>query len=148
MTTYHVHDLDMPTPFLVVQPLTSKGTPWGIAQQFPEASNVTQFYSRVMKEPPDNEMVESAITANVRALVERLGGHLGETNEGWFTYDRWPYFQHVTHEGMKHGWYRKLEAPQGEKRTFYVGGATSFELIEPILEYSKQLVATHFDGTA
>jgi hypothetical protein len=49
---------------------------------------------------------------------------------------------------MKHGWYRKLEAPQGEKRTFYVGGATSFELIEPILEYSKQLVATHFDGTA
>jgi hypothetical protein len=148
MTTYHVHDLDMPTPFLVVQPLTSKGTPWGIAQQFPEASNVTQFYSRVMKEPPDNEMVESAITANVRALVERLGGHLGETHEGWFTYDRWPYFQHVTHEGMKHGWYRKLEAPQGEQRTFYVGGATSFELIEPILEYSKQLVATHFDGTA
>ena len=42
----------------------------------------------------------------------------------------------------------RLEALQGQNRTFYVGGATSFELIEPILEYSKQLVATHFASEA
>ncbi len=148
MTTYHVHALDLPTPFLVVLPLTSKGTPWGIAQQFAGASNVTQFYSRVMKEPPDNEGVQKEITGNVQTLVERLGGHLDEENVGWFTYDRWPYFQHVTHHDMKEGWYRSLEALQGRNRTFYVGGATSFELIEPIMEYSKHLTATHFGTTA
>ena len=101
-----------------------------------------------MKEPPDNEGVQTAITTNVRTLVQRLGGHLDETNVGWFTYDRWPYFQHVTHGDMEDGWYRRLEALQGQNRTFYVGGATSFELIEPILEYSKHLVATHFGSDA
>ena len=47
---------------------------------------------------------------------------------------------------MRDGWYRKLEEMQGRNRTFYVGGATNFELIEPILRYSKHLVATHFSA--
>jgi hypothetical protein len=37
---------------------------------------------------------------------------------------------------------------QGNDRTFYVGGATDFELVEPIVEHSKYLVANHFSGAA
>ena len=35
---------------------------------------------------------------------------------------------------------------QGEDRTFYVGGATDFELVEPIVVHSKHIVEKHFAG--
>lgn len=31
-------------------------------------------------------------------------------------------------------------------RTFYVGGATDFELVEPIVAHSKYIVEKHFAG--
>jgi len=36
---------------------------------------------------------------------------------------------------------------QGNDRTFYVGGATDFELVEPIVVHSKYIVGKHFAGT-
>jgi hypothetical protein len=35
---------------------------------------------------------------------------------------------------------------QGNDKTFYVGGATDFELVEPIVEHSKHIVEKHFLG--
>jgi hypothetical protein len=35
---------------------------------------------------------------------------------------------------------------QGNEKTFYVGGATDFELVEPIVEHSKYIVEKHFIG--
>jgi hypothetical protein len=32
--------------------------------------------------------------------------------------------------------------------TFYVGGATDFELVEPIVVHSKYIVEKHFAGAA
>ncbi|HSH67545.1 MAG TPA: hypothetical protein VLB84_17515, partial [Bacteroidia bacterium] len=35
---------------------------------------------------------------------------------------------------------------QGRDRTFYVGGVTDFELVEPIVVHSKYIVERHFIG--
>jgi hypothetical protein len=35
---------------------------------------------------------------------------------------------------------------QGKDNTFYVGGVTDFELIEPIVQHSKYLVNKYFLG--
>jgi hypothetical protein len=35
---------------------------------------------------------------------------------------------------------------QGKNKTFFVGGLMAFELIEPIINYSENLVETHFIG--
>ena len=43
---------------------------------------------------------------------------------------------------------RRLRDLQGAHRTFYVGGVTDFELIEPIVQHSKHLVEKHFLGPA
>ncbi|HET9062748.1 MAG TPA: hypothetical protein VFO62_05615, partial [Candidatus Binatia bacterium] len=57
---------------------------------------------------------------------------------------RWTYFQHVKPQVMRDGWYARLEKLQGQNNTFYVGGATNFELIESIGMYTKHLVDKHF----
>ena len=44
--------------------------------------------------------------------------------------------------------YSLLASMQGRDATFYVGGATDLELVEPIVAHSKYLVAKHFSGTA
>jgi hypothetical protein len=61
------------------------------------------------------------------------------------TFNRWPYFQHVLPEVIRDDkWYTKLEKLQGRHLTYYVGGPTNFDLIEPIAEYTKYQVETHF----
>ena len=40
--------------------------------------------------------------------------------------------------------YDRLEALQGHRKTFYVGGLLNFELVETIVEYSKALVEQKF----
>jgi len=68
------------------------------------------------------------------------------TDQCWPTFDRWNYFQHVNAEAIRDGWYDDLGKLQGRDRTWYVGGATSFELIEPIVSFSKDIVQRHFPG--
>ena len=87
MTTCHV-ELPSRKPFLVVLPLTKKGDPWGVAQQFVGESNVTQFYSRVPHEPPAGVSVQHEIEDRVQRLIARLGGKRDHDDDGWFTYDR------------------------------------------------------------
>ena len=47
---------------------------------------------------------------------------------------------------IANGYCADLEALQGQDRTFYVGGVTDFELVEPIVQHSKYLVDRYFVG--
>ena len=148
MFTATVKGLDLPTPIAVVFPQTPTGTPWGVTQQFKsKGSLVTQFYLQLPGSgavaPPDEHFRETCRKA-CQDLVRRMGGTIESEMTAWQTFDAFPYFQHVTIEDFGAGWYARLEALQGANRTCYVGGATNFELIEPIVRHSKHVVNTHF----
>jgi oxygen-dependent protoporphyrinogen oxidase len=54
------------------------------------------------------------------------------------------YFPHVTEADMKDDFYGKVEALQGKKGTYYVGGTLSFETVEHSARYAKELVLKNF----
>lgn len=158
MTTYWVDNMEMPEPIAPILPLADLGKPWAVARQFQDyGNNFTQFYTRTERvESPekmsDDEIRErmnkdeKKVKEEVRNLVRLLGGQIDETNSRWHTYDRFTYFQHVTKDDIGDKYYEKLADLQGNDRTYYVGGVTDFELIEPIIQHSKYLVEKHFVG--
>ena len=73
-----------------------------------------------------------------------MGGQIDQTQSRWHSYDRFTYFQHVTYKEIGNKFYDKLANLQKKDRTFYVGGVTDFELVEPIVQHSKYLVEKHF----
>ena len=156
MTTYWVEDMQMPQPIAPILPLPDRGTPWAVARQFQHDGNYfTQFYTRTdanecgrRLDKDEWDRVEEGVKSEVRKLIGLLGGHPDDTHSRWSTYDRFTYFQHVTPMDIGNRYYRKLQDLQGSHRTFYVGGVTDFELIEPIVQHSKHLVEQHFVGTA
>jgi hypothetical protein len=148
MFTATVNGLNLPAPIAVVYPQTATGTPWGVTQQYKsEGSFVTQFYLQLPGDgavaPPDEHFRETCRKA-CQDLVRQMGGTMESEMVAWQTFDAFPYFQHVTTEDFGAGWYARLEALQGTNRTCYVGGATNFELVEPIVRHSKHVVDTHF----
>ncbi|WP_234122491.1 FAD-dependent oxidoreductase [Clostridium hydrogenum] len=56
----------------------------------------------------------------------------------------WRYFPHINTEEMKHGWYDKVEALQGNKNTYYAGEIMSFSDMEECVSYSNYLVERFF----
>lgn len=154
MTTYWVENMQMPQPIAPVLPLPERGKPWAVARQFQHnANHFTQFYTRTdasecgrKLDKEEWDRIEAEVKEEVRKLIDLLGGHPDETHSRWSTYDRFTYFQHVTPEDIRRGYYRRLQELQGVDRTFYVGGVTDFELIEPIVQHSKYLVRRHFVG--
>jgi hypothetical protein len=143
MTTFWVNQMNMPQPIAPVLPIPVQGKPWAVARQFQDSGNgFTQFYTRPTKDQVDDH----SVVAEVRKLIGLLGGVIDETQSRWHTFDKFTYFQHFTVEQFKAGIYRDLANMQGGDRTFYVGGATDFELVEPIVEHSKYLVERHFAG--
>ena len=56
-----------------------------------------------------------------------------------------PYFPHVTSQSLQNGFYQKLEALQGKKGTYYVGGLMNFESVEHTSAYAKYLIEHRFD---
>ncbi len=145
MSTHHLENAtfgDQDSPLAACYPLPELGTPWGVAKQWSD-SDFVQFYVRVdPKEPYDS--VRKSVEDRIKTLVEQMDARISLSNEEWSTFNRWPYFQHVDLESIENGWYSELEERQGNRHTYFVGGATNFELIEPIAEYAKNLVATHF----
>ena len=99
-----------------------------------------------MKDPerPGEDPVKKAVLKYVRKTTGQMNGSIEDDTHAWHTYNRFLYFQHVNTEALEHGFYTKLEKMQGTLNTYYVGGATNFELVEPIVEYAKNLVHTHF----
>ena len=148
MFTATVANLELPTPIAATFPLTKTGTPWAMTQQWKsKGSFVTQFYVQLPGETFDvkpGEDYKDQVRASCVDLVGRLGGSIEPDVDAWRTFDAFPYFQHVTSQTFKSGWYKRLEAQQGVNRTFYLGGPTSFQLVEPIVRYSKWLRGKHF----
>lgn len=171
LTSFTTKGVEMPNPIAAALPLSEIGMPWAITKQMAE-SNLFQFYSRVSKEMIEEAEAESArrgeasepdsksqqsdaawkehsdplrevVVGKVRDVVCRLGGDVQD--DQWHTYDRWPYFQHVSEEEMAGGYYQRLEALQGEQNTFYVGAVMNFELVESCIAYSRHMVEKHFD---
>ncbi|WP_314959291.1 FAD-dependent oxidoreductase [Bradyrhizobium cosmicum] len=141
MTTFWI-DLTMAAPVAPVLPLTEQGTPWAVARQFQDSGNMfTQFYTR-----PKDKQTHDQVIAEVRRLTKLLGGAIDTSQPRWHTFDEFTYFQHFKPEQIKTGMYADLARMQGGERTFYVGGATDFELVEPIVVHSKYIVEKHFAG--
>jgi hypothetical protein len=144
MTTFWVDKMEMPEPIAPILPLPERGTPFAVARQFQDKGNMfTQFYTWPRSGQRDDEVI-----AAVKCLIKRLGGVIDESHARWHTFDEFTYFQHFTPDQIKKGIYSDLASIQGHDATFYVGGATDFELVEPIVVHSKYLVAKHFSGTA
>lgn len=166
LTSFTTEGIEMNRPIAASLPLPGIGVPWAITKQMPD-SNLFQFYSRVpeewlklaaavdedqrnaakqqamtLAEKENADPVRHKIVGEVRKTVERLGGKV--LNDQWHTYDRWPYFQHVSAAEMRDGYYDRLEALQGKRNTYYVGAIMNFELVESCIEYSKHLVRTRF----
>jgi hypothetical protein len=56
----------------------------------------------------------------------------------------WRYFPHVSSADIAAGFYDRLEALQGVRRTFYVGELLSFGTVENVVAYSNALVESRF----
>jgi hypothetical protein len=142
MTTFWIDNMDMPQPIAPILPIPEKGTPWAVARQFQDCGNMfTQFYTC-----PTAAQSQDDVIKEVKKLTELLGGKINERQGRWHTFDKFTYFQHFTPEQIKTGIYADLANMQGNEKTFYVGGATDFELVEPIVEHSKYIVEKHFIG--
>lgn len=141
MTTFWIDEMQMPEPIAPILPVAAVGKPRAVARQFQDkGNNFTQFYTL---QGPDQ--CRDGVIREVRRLAEQLLH--GKISEGRaHTFDDFIYFQHFDTERIRDGIYSRVAAMQGQDRTFYAGGATDFELVEPIVEHSKHLVAKHFTG--
>lgn len=152
MYTATVRNLKLPSPIVVTFPLAPEGTPWGVTQQWKDqGSFVTQFYVQLPGEDCTAQRGSddyARVAEACERLIGQMGGQAVPESQAWRSFDAYPYFQHVTVEAFRRGWYTELEALQGLDRTYYLGGATSFELIEPIVQYAKHIVQTHFPRPA
>lgn len=140
MTTFWINKLNMPDPIAPVLPIPENGIPWAVARQFQDSGiNLTQFYTRPAPGQTDDEVIQQ-----VRKMVTLMHGEIEETDSRWHTFDKFTYFQHFTPEDIAAGIYNELANIQGKDRTFYVGGATDFELVEPIVQHSRYIVERYF----
>jgi hypothetical protein len=140
MTTFWVDNMEMPAPIAPVLPIPENGIPWAVARQFQDNGNkFTQFYTRPIADQKDDDVIKQ-----VRRLITLMKGKIDETQSRWHTFDKFTYFQHFTPEDFLSGVYNDIANMQGKDNTFYVGGATDFELVEPIVNHSKYIVEKHF----
>ncbi|MFT5351188.1 MAG: hypothetical protein ACI9MF_002009, partial [Gammaproteobacteria bacterium] len=124
---------------------------YGVAKQWKD-NPLVQFYTSTYSKNSDED-VQEVVRKNVDTLIEQMNG-VPIAGQKWNSFNRWDYFQHVKTDVMmgeknadntrKPGWYTRLEKLQGEQNTYYVGGATNFELIEPIASYTQNLVREKF----
>ncbi len=125
----------------MMPPTAGPLSPSIVTQQFADSPLVT-FYTPLPASaasggigPPGQG---EAVIAGVRKLASALRLDISATG-AVFSNNVWPYFPHVTADDIAGGWYDRLEALQGHRRTWYCGGIMCFELIEPIVRYSQSL---------
>jgi hypothetical protein len=133
-----------------VPPMDDRFVPYGIARQWDDCDMV-QVYTRTEDASQDHPLpgeepkVENEVMKAAEVVLRQMGAVITPVKWAMRTFNRWPYFQHVLPDVIRDDkWYTKLEKLQGRHLTYYVGGPTNFDLIEPIAEYAKYQVETHF----
>ena len=117
----------------------------GARERFEDLDRV---YHAMLHPEPDTDPVRDIVLEYVKRTTDQMGGTIEPSNESWHSYNRFTYFQHVDTDALLEGFYTGLEGLQGKNGTYYVGGATNFELVEPTVVYAKHLVETHFPRVA
>lgn len=82
--------------------------------------------------------------ARVRRSIETDFEAAGASVTKWLECRLWKYFPHVTGRDIAAGWYRRAEALQGRRSTYYAGEVMSFSTIEHVARYSRDLVKRFF----
>jgi uncharacterized protein with NAD-binding domain and iron-sulfur cluster len=137
VTSYAIPNLHLPRRIVGMTPVPEMGRPWAMTRQYAD-NDFVQFYTRLDNACDDPK--ESVIGA-IRRLVDVLGATLPEN---YLAYDDWAYFQHVSVNDFRGGFYERLEALQGQQNTFYCGGLAAFELVETVAQYSRHVVESYF----
>jgi predicted NAD/FAD-dependent oxidoreductase len=88
----------------------------------------------------DGSATDAQITGALEEGVASRGGKLGAL----LLRKEWDYFPHVGTAALQNGFYYRLDALQGQRHTFYVGGTLSFETVEHSARQAEALVRAHF----
>lgn len=102
-----------------------------------DADNLITFYSF-------GDGNEKVTDEDCRKYLEEDLRNFGINLKEVVMHKSWRYFPHVNSEQMKHGWYDKVEALQGQRNTYYAGEIMSFSDIEECVSYSKFLIDRFF----
>jgi predicted NAD/FAD-binding protein len=108
----------------------TRGAPMFAYRRWPE-SDVQLFYAFGDGACPLDDTAE-----RVASMVRAAGGEVTRVHRTV----GWRYFPHVTPADMAAGFYDRLEALQGSRRTYYAGELLSFGTVENVVAYSGALV--------
>ena len=137
VTCYAMTNLQLPERIVGMWPIPKIGQPWAMTRQYGD-NEFVQFYTRLDERNADSKI--NVISA-IREYVVALGAALPED---YITYNEWDYFPHVSADDIRGGFYDRFEALQGEANTFYCGAIAAFELVETVVQYSRQMVERYF----
>jgi predicted NAD/FAD-binding protein len=82
--------------------------------------------------------------ARVRDTVARMGGRVVRVH----TRHTWRYSPHVDAAAMRAGYFERVEALQGRRRTYFAGELLAFSTVETVVGYARDLVARHLAPAA
>jgi hypothetical protein len=102
--------------------------------RYPE-TDVYAFYSYGA---PD--LTPGGVQRLLREDVEAMGGRLDAIH----AQRRWAYFPHVSSQDAAAGYFDRLDALQGRRATYYVGGLLAFELIEYVVQQAQDIAERFF----
>ena len=88
----------------------------------------------------DQTLSSEQIAENIRSTVNRFGGELREV----LTAVPWKYFPHVTAEAMRDGYFDRLNALQGRRRSYYLGELLNFATVGLTSQYADHLIRERF----
>ena len=96
------------------------------------------YYTAAQPAPWDMSAAE--VLDMLRSDVADLGGTVDEV----ILQQQWNYFPYVSQESLQSGFYDKLEARQGVRGMFFIGGIMNFETVETVTAYSEHLIKKFF----
>ncbi|HEU5316255.1 MAG TPA: FAD-dependent oxidoreductase, partial [Chloroflexota bacterium] len=88
----------------------------------------------------DASIDPTTLQRRLREDVEAMGGSV----EAIHAYRRWRFFPHFGAADVAAGAHERLEALQGQRRTYYTGGLLGFELVEPTVAHAQETMRRHF----
>ena len=92
------------------------------------------------REDASRKVVLDRVMSTLRLMGGVVAGSQNPRLNRWQTFQRWPYFGHVTPKDFSEGFFKDLDALQGKNGTYYAGGAATFELVEAVICSAKYAV--------